>query len=111
MKKTFFLAIIIILILIANISFASYSTVTMSVVEEPVCTINIGENSKFEKKLISKDLDNKEVTLQLQVTNEEIASKPTGEIVFVLDNSESMNHETSTGEIRKNLVLFSEFHH
>ncbi len=107
MKKTFFLAIIIILILIANISFASYSTVTMSVVEEPVCTINIGENSKFEKKLISKDLDNKEVTLQLQVTNEEIASKPTGEIVFVLDNSESMNHETSTGEIRKNLVYNS----
>lgn len=107
MKRTVFLTIFLILILITNISFASYSTVTMSVVEEPVCTINIGENSKFEKKLISKDLSNKEVTLQLKVTNEEISSKPTGEIVLVLDNSESMNHNTSTGEIRKNLVYNS----
>lgn len=49
MKKTIFLTLFLILILIANISFASYSTVTMSVVDEPVCTINIGENSKFEK--------------------------------------------------------------
>lgn len=107
MKKKIFLITFLILILIANISFASYSTVTMNVVEEPICTINIGDNSKFEKKLISKDLNNKEVTLQLQVTNEEIADKPTGEIVLVLDNSESMNHETSTGEIRKDLVYNS----
>lgn len=107
MKKKIFLITFLILILIANISFASYSTVTMSVVEEPVCTINIGDNSKFEKKLITKDLNNKEVTLQLQVTNEEIADKPTGEIILVLDNSESMDHETSTGEIRKDLVYNS----
>ena len=107
MKKTVFFTVFLILILITNISFASYSTVSMSVVEEPVCTINIGENSKFEKKLISKDLNNKEVTLQLQVTNEEISEKPTGEIVLVLDNSDSMKEQTSTGEIRKNLVFNS----
>lgn len=107
MKKTIFLTLFLILILIANISFASYSTVTMSVVDEPVCTINIGENSKFEKKLISKDLNNKEVTLQLQVTNEEISEKPSGEVVLVLDNSDSMKEQTSTGEIRKNLVFNS----
>ena len=88
MKKSIFLTIFLLIILIANISFASYSTVTMNVVEEPVCTINFGENSKFEKKLISKDLNNKEVTLQLQITNEEILDKPTGEIVLVLDNSD-----------------------
>ena len=106
-KLTFALFFIFITFLITNISFASYSTVTMSVVEEPVCTINIGENSKFEKKLVSKDLTNKEVTLQLKVTNEEISEKPTGEIVLVLDNSESMNHNTSTSEIRKKLVYNS----
>lgn len=104
MKKTVFLTIFLILILITNISFASYSTVTMSVVEEPICTINIGENSKFEKKLISKDLANKEVTLQLKVTNEEIASKPTGEIVLVIDNSNSMNQTTSTGSVRGDII-------
>ena len=107
MKKTVFFIIFLILILIANISSASYTTVTMSVVEEPICTINIGGNSKFEKKLISKDLTNKEVTLQLQVTNEEISEKPTGEIILVLDNSESMKEQTSTGEVRRNLVFNS----
>ncbi len=107
MKKRIFLTVFLLIILIANISFASYSTVTMSVVEEPICTINFGENSKFEKKLISKDLNNKEVTLQLQVTNEEIANKLSGEVVLVLDNSNSMTNQTSTGEIRKTLVFNS----
>ena len=92
MKKSIFITLFLILILVANISLASYETVTMEVVEEPVCTIEIGENSKFEKKLISKDLNNKEVTLQLQVTNEETSTLPTGELMLVLDNSESMTH-------------------
>ena len=52
MKKKIFLGLFLILILVANISMASYSTVQMEVVEEPVCTIQIGENSSFEKKLI-----------------------------------------------------------
>ena len=107
MKKRIFSTIFLILILLANVSFASYSTVTMTVVEEPICTIDFAENSGFEKKLISKDLNNKEVTIQLQVTNNELASKPTGEVVLVLDNSESMTHETSTGEIRKDLIYNS----
>ena len=106
MKKRFFITIFLLLILLANISFASYSTVTMEVVEEPICTIEIGENSKFEKKLISKDLSNKEVTLQLQVTNGEIANKPTGEIMLVIDNSDSMATEIS-GKTRKDLVFES----
>ena len=110
MKKKISLIIftfITLILLITNLSLASYSTVTMTVVEEPVCTIGLGENSKFEKKLIEKNLNNKEVTLQLQVTNNELSSKPTGEIMLVLDNSDSMLNETSTGEIRKNLVFDS----
>ena len=38
MKKKIFLGLFLILILVANMSFASYSTVQMSVVEEPVAT-------------------------------------------------------------------------
>ena len=57
MKKTIFFILFFILILIANISLASYSTVQMEVVEEPVCTIQLGENSSFEKKLIKKNLN------------------------------------------------------
>lgn len=111
MKKKIFLGIFLILIFIANMSFASYSTVQMEVVEEPVCTIQIGENSKFEKKLINKDLTNKEVTLQLQVTNEEENSKPTGELMLVLDNSDSMNDlvdpDNEQSESRKDLIFES----
>ena len=105
MKNKIFMGIFLIIILMANISFASYNTVTMSVVEEPICTINFGEKSKFEKKLFSKDLANKEVTLQLQVINEEIANKPTGEIILVLDNSNSMAEKVSQDKTRKDLIF------
>ena len=106
MKKSVFITLFLILILIANISLASYETVVMSVVEEPVCTIEIGENSYFEKRLIEKDLNNKEVTLQLQVTNEETSIQPTGEIMLVIDNSLSMEDPISDGTThRRDVVL------
>lgn len=107
MKKKIFIILFLVLILFANMSFASYATVKMEVVEEPVCTIDLGENSKFEKKLISKDLSNKEVTLQLEVTNNEGTLKPTGEIMLVIDNSDSMNTEVSSDVTRKDLVFES----
>lgn len=107
MKNKILIGLFLIIILMANVSMASYSTVTMSVVEEPICTIPFGQHSKFEKKLISKDLGNKEVTLQLQVTNEEIADKPTGELMLVLDNSDSMTEEVSDGKTRKDLIFNS----
>lgn len=107
MKKKILITLFLLLILFTNLSFASYSTVTMSIVEEPICTIPIGENSKFEKKLIAKDLNHKEVTLQLQVTNEETALKPTGEMILLLDNSDSMKLETTEGKIRKDLIFNS----
>ena len=107
MKKSVFITLFLILILVANISFANYETVTMTVVEEPVCTIEIGENSKFEKKLIEKNLNNKEVTLQLQVTNEETSLQPTGEIMLVIDNSKSMEDTVDGSTTRQDLVIES----
>lgn len=107
MKKKIFIVTFLMCILLANLSFASYTTVNMSVVEEPVCTIELGNNSKFEKKLVSKDLANKEVTLQLQVTNGEEAEKPTGEIVLLLDNSNSMINTTASGETREQIIRSS----
>lgn len=107
MKNKILIGLFFLIILITNVSFASYSTVTMTVVEEPICTIPLGGNSKFEKKLINKDLSNKEVTLQLQVTNEEIADKPTGEIMLVLDDSNSMTTEVVGTTTRKDLIFNS----
>ena len=107
MKKSVFITLFLILILITNISLASYETVTMTVVEEPVCTIEIGENSKFEKKLIEKNLNNKEVTLQLQVTNEETSIQPNGEVMLVIDNSKSMEDTVDGSTTRQDLVIES----
>lgn len=104
MKNKIFMGIFLIIILITNVSFASYSTVTMNVVEEPICTIELGENSKFEKKLVAKDLANKEVTIQLQVTNNEKAELSNAEIVFVIDNSNSMTETTTSGAIRSDVI-------
>lgn len=86
---------------------ASYETVTMSVVEEPICTINFGNTSYFEKKLYSKDLAKKEVTLQLKVVNNEENLKPTGELMLVIDNSKSMLDELTDGTNREDLVIES----
>ena len=107
MKKSVFITLFLILILVANISLASYDTVTMTVVEEPICTIEIGENSSFEKKLVEKNLNNKEVTLQLQVTNEETSLQPTGEIMLVIDNSMSMEDIVEGTTTREDLVIES----
>ncbi len=107
MKSKIFTILFLLIILITNISFASYSTVSMQVVEEPVSSIELSENSKFEKRLVSKDLINKEVTIQLQVTNDELRDGITGEIVFVVDNSDSMLEKISDGRSRKDVVFDS----
>ena len=107
MKKRMLITVFLVLILIANISLASYETVTMTIIEEPVCTIEIGENSKFEKRLIEKNLTNKEVILQLQVTNEETAVQPTGEVMLVIDNSKSMEEIVEGTTTREDLVIES----
>lgn len=107
MKKSVFITLFLILILVANISLASYDTVTMTVVEEPVCTIEIGENSSFEKRLVERNLNNKEVTLQLQVTNEETSLQPTGEVMLVIDNSQSMEDIVEGTTTREDLVIES----
>lgn len=102
------LSIVFLLItFIATFSSATYSTVTMSVVEEPVCTINFGTGSSVEKKLFAKDLKNKEVTLQLKVTNNEKDIKPTGEIMLVIDNSRSMLDKVTENKTREDLVIDS----
>ena len=106
-KKKFSIILLLLIILIANFSLANYSTVKMEVVEEPICSIPLGPNAGFEKKLISKDLTNKEVTIQLQVSNNEKTFKPTGELVLLIDNSKSMELDVSKGKTRKDLIYNS----
>lgn len=107
LKIKILLIIFLLVTLISTFSSASYSDVTMSVVEEPVCTINLGTNSFVERSVISKDLASKEITLQLKVTNAEENLKPTGEIMLVIDNSKSMLDSVTTDKTREDLVINS----
>ena len=110
MKKTKILLILFILItFISSISNATYNNVTMSVVEEPISTIKYGDNSYVERSVISKDLEKKEITIQLKVTNNEGITKPTGELMLVIDNSNSMLDSVYENENlkRKDVIIDS----
>lgn len=107
LQKTFILLLFIIMLLFSTTSNASYSNVTMSVVEEPICTIELRTNSYVERSVISKNLENKEITLQLKVVNNEKALQPSGEIMLVIDNSKSMLEPVLENKTREDLVISS----
>jgi len=106
MKKKIALTIFLLIIMVATNVFAT-TKVTMEIVEDNICTINLNEESVFEKKIIESDLENHKVTLQLKVSNNSEKLIPSGELMLVIDSSSSMN-ETVEGETtRKDLVLNS----
>ena len=109
MKKRITLIIFLLITMIATTVFASAKAtdVTMSVVEDNVCTIKLNESASFEKKLIETDLTKKEVTLQLKVNNMAKSIIPSGEMMLVIDSSSSMDQVVSGTTTRKDLVLNS----
>lgn len=107
LKIKILLILFLLITLVSTLSSAAYKDVTMSIIEEPICTINFGTKSTLEKKLISKDLDNKEVTIQLKVSNNEESIKPTGEIMLLIDNSKSMSDKVNENKTREALVIDS----
>lgn len=95
MKKLYMaIAIFTLIIMVSSIVFAA-TTEKFEVVDEQVCTIKLNDYSKFEKKMIDYNLEKRQVTLQLKITNDSIANQPTGEVMLVLDNSKSMQTETT----------------
>lgn len=113
MKKLIKIALLFVtLILVVS---TSVSAVTVSsenasfeIVENNICTINITDKAIFEKKIIDYDLEKKELTIGLKVTNNATIplDKPS-EIVLVIDNSRSMNNTISTGGTRMEAVIDS----
>ena len=81
---------------------------TMEIVENKTCTINITDESVFEKKLTNYDLDKKELTINLKVSNNAVLplDKPS-EIILVIDNSKSMQETISTGGTRMEAIADS----
>lgn len=113
MKKFKFNIVIIITILliisICTFSSAATNDFTFDVVDESTATIKFGSKSYAERSVVSKDLTKREITFQLKLVNEETSSKPTGEIMLVIDNSQSMIDEANkiNGKYREELVINS----
>lgn len=105
MKKLFTLTVFLLIVLIATNVFAVQTT--MEIVEDNVCTIELNDTSKFEKKIINSNLTNHQITLQLQISNDDKIIIPSGELMLVIDNSDSMNTSVTEEASRKDIVLNS----
>ncbi len=96
--KKFFIAmnIFIVAITLSSMVYAT-TTETFEVVDDQICTIQLNDYCKFEKKMIDANLTQRQVTIQLKITNDSVANQPTGEVMLVLDNSGSMNEPIEAG--------------
>ena len=104
--KKIALTIFLLIILMATNVFAA-TEVTMEIVEDNICKIDINEDCSFEKKIIDSNLESHQVTLQLKITNNAKVIIPTGELMLVIDSSDSMNQIVEGETTRKDLVLNS----
>ena len=109
-RKVFSIILMLIILLSTSVLAATTSSgkAKLEIVENNICTINITDTAVFEKKIVDYDLEKKEITIGLKVTNNAIAplDKPS-EIVLVIDNSLSMKETISTGGTRMEAVADS----
>lgn len=103
-KRITIMVLLLIAIMTTNVLAA---TVTMEVVEDNICTIELNEYSTLEKKLINTELEKHKVTLQLKISNEPQMIAPSGELMIVIDSSSSMNDIVEGETTRKDIVLES----
>ena len=107
MKRKFALTLIVFLLILTMASNVFAATPNMEIVEDNICKIELNDSSNFEKKIIDSNLPNNEVTLQLKVSNNSKAIIPEGELILVIDSSNSMDTVVSGATTRKDIVLDS----
>ena len=89
----------------ATTATANSEKTKLEIVEDNICKIKINDNSVFTKQIIDYDLEKKEITIGLKVSNN--AEKPLekdSEIILVIDNSTSMEDEVDEGISRLTAV-------
>ena len=88
---------------------SSNGTTSLEVVENNVCTIEIEDLARFEKKITAFDETEKTVTLTLTLTNLKTVEEKNRnvEIFFVIDNSSSMTENYIGEQTRKQVVINS----
>ena len=107
-KMIVFILLTIVCVTLSTSSFAATnSTVSLKLVEDNVCTIDLDGKASLEKKLTKFDANNKSATLTLTVTNtmQNDISQKDMEVFFVIDNSSSMVENTIDGVTRKAKVI------
>lgn len=106
MKKL--LSSILLFLLVVTFSFGTFAststdgTTTLELVDNTVCTINLDDAAKFEKKITTFNKEDHSATLTLTVTNTKVSESSTKpvEIFLVIDNSASMR-ENQVGDITR----------
>ena len=105
MKKVTLTVMLLLMMMATNVFAATEET--MEIVEDNVCTIKLNEDCSFEKKIVNSNLEKHQVTLQLKITNSSKVIVPTGELMLVIDSSQSMDEIVEGDTTRKDLVLNS----
>jgi len=104
--KKFTLTMFLLILMITSTVFAA-TDITMEIVENNICSINLNEDCLFEKKIVDSDLENHKVTLQLKISNNSKIIIPSGELILLIDSSDSMDQIVEGNISRKDLVLNS----
>lgn len=93
----------------SNTSNNANGTTSLEIVENNVCTIEIEDLARFEKKITAFDETEKSVTLTLTLTNLKTVEETNRdvEIFFVIDNSSSMTTDYIGEQTRKQVVINS----
>lgn len=109
-KKILFVFTVLFILLSTTCLAATTSSANakLEVVENNTCTVNIQNTATYERKLVSYDLEKKELNFRLQVTNtaSPIFNEP-AEIFLVIDNSKSMRQNVTTSKTRLQAVTDS----
>lgn len=110
-KKVIALFILMILIMGASINVNAADLKTkLDIIKQASETKNFENTEGFiSKTIVDSNSDTGEVTIELKLSNgqKEKQSSNNTEIIFVVDNSPSMDFKTATGESRKKIVLNS----
>lgn len=109
-RRSILISIVLLILLSTTCLAATTSSekAKLEIVENNTCTINIHDIATFEKKIIDYNIEKKELTIGLKVTNDivPIFNKPT-EIFFVIDNSLSMDDDVTQELKRLDVVIDS----
>ena len=110
MLKKFFIILISILLMIGmcgNVNAAELKT-SLDIIQKASETKYLENDQGFiSKTIVDSNSDTGEVTIELKLSNtaKEVEKTTDTEIFLVVDNSGSMGYTTSTGEVRRNIIV------